>query len=221
MAIWTQPMHTHNLTQAQDQEVTRWIQSRISLASKPCTPGKHGTSTCLDRRYSSVIQGFVIFVRDLFFSITGLGYIKDHLSNLDQICNTSYHMNSITEVTWIISLKVHSPHLYLGWGWSLCCWLNRDGGCELSTIYDSLLETPISTRSPPTASSRSESVGRNSTTIRWGLRRISPKYSVQKCKCFLISYKLPLMFSTNMCNTFLCCYFYLSNTHRKNFENQG
>ena len=35
--------------------------------------------------------------------------------------------------------------------------LNRDGGRELSKIYDSLLETPRS-RTPSTASSRSESV---------------------------------------------------------------
>ena len=44
---------------------------------------------------------------------------------------------------------------------------NRDGGRELSKIYDSLLETPGSTRrTPPTASSRSGSVSRNSATIR-------------------------------------------------------
>ena len=46
--------------------------------------------------------------------------------------------------------------------------LNRDGGRELSKIYDSLLETPSSrsSRTPPTASSRSGSVSRNSATIR-------------------------------------------------------
>ena len=43
--------------------------------------------------------------------------------------------------------------------------LNRDGGRELSKIYDSLLETPRS-RTPPTASSRSGSVSQNSATIR-------------------------------------------------------
>ena len=43
--------------------------------------------------------------------------------------------------------------------------LNRDGGRELSKIYDSLLETPKS-RTPSTASSRSESVIQHSATIR-------------------------------------------------------
>ena len=43
--------------------------------------------------------------------------------------------------------------------------LNRDGGRELSKIYDSLLETPRS-RTPSTASSRSESVSQHSATIR-------------------------------------------------------
>ena len=60
--------------------------------------------------------------------------------------------------------------------------LNRDGGRELSKIYDSLLETPR-TRTPPTASSRSGSVSQNSATIRWGRRRVSPKYSDQKREC--------------------------------------
>ena len=36
---------------------------------------------------------------------------------------------------------------------------------------------------PPTASSRSGSVGHNSATICWGRRRVSPKYLVQKCEC--------------------------------------
>ena len=43
--------------------------------------------------------------------------------------------------------------------------LNRDGGRELSKIYDSLLETRRS-RTPSTASSRSESVSQLSGTIR-------------------------------------------------------
>ena len=43
--------------------------------------------------------------------------------------------------------------------------LNRDGGRELSKIYDSLLETRRS-RTPSTASSRSESVSQHSATIR-------------------------------------------------------
>ena len=46
--------------------------------------------------------------------------------------------------------------------------LNRDGR-ELSKNYDSLLETPRTTqgsRTPPTASSRSGSISRNSATIR-------------------------------------------------------
>ena len=43
--------------------------------------------------------------------------------------------------------------------------LNRDGGRGLSKIYDSLLETPRS-RTPSTASSRSESVSQHSATIR-------------------------------------------------------
>ena len=60
--------------------------------------------------------------------------------------------------------------------------LNRDGGRELSKIYDSLLETPRS-RTPSTASSRSESVSQHSATIRWGRRRVSLKYSDQKREC--------------------------------------
>ena len=41
-------MCTHNLTQAQDPgSYTQLIQSQISLASKPHTPGKRGT-TCVD-----------------------------------------------------------------------------------------------------------------------------------------------------------------------------
>ena len=43
-AIWTQPMLTHNLTQAHDMgSYTRLIQSQISLASNPCRPGKCST----------------------------------------------------------------------------------------------------------------------------------------------------------------------------------
>ena len=60
--------------------------------------------------------------------------------------------------------------------------LNRDGGRELAKIYDSLLETPRS-RTPSMASSRSESVSQHSATIRWGRRRVSLKYSDQKCEC--------------------------------------
>ena len=60
--------------------------------------------------------------------------------------------------------------------------LNRDGGRELSKIYDSLLETPRS-RTPSTASSRSESVSQHSATIRWGRRRVSLKYSDSKREC--------------------------------------
>ena len=43
--------------------------------------------------------------------------------------------------------------------------LNRDGGRELSKIYDSLLETPRTTRTPPMASSGSGSISQNSATI--------------------------------------------------------
>ena len=55
--------------------------------------------------------------------------------------------------------------------------LNRDGGCELSKIYDSLLETPSSSSRtlPPT----SGLVSRNSATIGWRQRGVSPKYSVK------------------------------------------
>ena len=56
--------------------------------------------------------------------------------------------------------------------------LNSDGGRELSKIYDSLLETPRS-RTPSTASSRSESVSQHSATIRWGRRRVSLNFSDQ------------------------------------------
>ena len=58
------------------------------------------------------------------------------------------------------------------------------GGPELSKIYDSLLETP-SSKTPPTASSRSGSVSHNSATIRWGWRKVSPKYLVQNHECCL------------------------------------
>ena len=44
MAIWMQPMRTRHLTQAQDLgRYARLIQSQISLAIKPCRPGKSGT----------------------------------------------------------------------------------------------------------------------------------------------------------------------------------
>ena len=62
--------------------------------------------------------------------------------------------------------------------------LNRGRGCELSKIYDSLPETPSSSsRTPPKASSGRGSVSRKLATIRWGWRRVSPKYSVQKREC--------------------------------------
>ena len=70
--------------------------------------------------------------------------------------------------------------------------LNRDGGRELSKIYDSLLETPRS-RTPSTASSRSESVSQHSATIRWGRRRVSLKYSDFKTWVLLNSFKISLI----------------------------
>ena len=69
--------------------------------------------------------------------------------------------------------------------------LNRDRGRELSKIYDSLLETPRS-RTPSTASSRSESVSQHSATIRWGRRRVSLKYSDFKTWVLLNSFKISL-----------------------------
>ena len=57
--------------------------------------------------------------------------------------------------------------------------LNREGERELSKIYDLLL--PSSTR--PTVSSRSGSVSCNSSTIRWGQRRVSLKYLGQNHEC--------------------------------------
>ena len=61
----------------------------------------------------------------------------------------------------------------------------RDGGRELSKIYDSLLETPRS-RTSPTSGFRRGSVSRNSASTRWGRWWVSPKYSDQKCECCCI-----------------------------------
>ena len=61
---------------------------------------------------------------------------------------------------------------------------NGEGGHELSKIYDLLLETPCS---------RSGSISRNSATIHWGRRRVSPKYSVSKRWVLVNSFKLSLM----------------------------
>ena len=60
--------------------------------------------------------------------------------------------------------------------------LNRDGGRELSKIYDSLLETPRS-RTSPTSGFRRGSVSRDSASTRWGRWWVSPKYTDQKCEC--------------------------------------
>ena len=60
--------------------------------------------------------------------------------------------------------------------------VNRDGRCELSKIYDSLLETPRS-RTSPTSGFRRGSVSRNSASTRWGRWWVSPKYTDQKCEC--------------------------------------
>ena len=60
--------------------------------------------------------------------------------------------------------------------------LNRDGGRELSKIYDSLLETPRS-RTSPTSGFRRGSVSRNSASTRWGRWWVSPKYTDQKREC--------------------------------------
>ena len=70
---------------------------------------------------------------------------------------------------------------------------NRDRGCELSKIYDSLLETPRS-RTPSTASSKSELVSQHSATIRWGRRRVSLKYSDQTTWVLLNSLKISLIY---------------------------
>ena len=61
--------------------------------------------------------------------------------------------------------------------------LNRDGGRELSKIYDSLLATP-SVRTPPTSRSRGSSVSQHSATNRWWRSRVTLKYSETKCECW-------------------------------------
>ena len=66
-------------------------------------------------------------------------------------------------------------------------------GRKLSKIHESLLETPSSTRKPPTVNSRSGSVSCNSDTIcrRW--RRVFLKYLVQECECLLVCFQLSLI----------------------------
>ena len=61
--------------------------------------------------------------------------------------------------------------------------LNRDGGRELSKIYDSLLATP-SVRTPPTSRSRGSSVSQHSATNSWRRSRVTLKYSETKCECW-------------------------------------
>ena len=69
MAIWTQPMHTHNLTQTQDLgSYAQSIQSRISLASKPRTPGQRGTLAWIAGAVLNT-QHFVLFCVIFFFQM--------------------------------------------------------------------------------------------------------------------------------------------------------
>ena len=74
--------------------------------------------------------------------------------------------------------------------------LNRDGGRELSKIYDSLLATP-SVRTPPTSRSRGSSVSQHSATNRWRRSRVTLKYSETKCECWRSVLIYLLMFNTN------------------------
>ena len=78
MAISMQPGHTHNLKQAQDPgSYVRLILSRISLASKPRTPGKRGTLAWIADTIL-LCKVLFCFVWNLFLSIIELlcGYCK-------------------------------------------------------------------------------------------------------------------------------------------------
>ena len=53
--------------------------------------------------------------------------------------------------------------------------LNRDEGCELSKIYDSLLPTPSSIRTPPPSRSKGSSVSQS--TLGYHLLKMEYSYS--------------------------------------------
>ena len=90
MAIWTQSMRTHNLTQAQNPgSCARLIQWRKLLASKPRVQRKHGTFAWVA---GAVLlrETLFCFIRNLFFSIIE-EFLMLHQNRFRFYYKDSYH----------------------------------------------------------------------------------------------------------------------------------